>query len=61
MTDKILHDLQLFFRTRFQSAGVVEDISVMVFEDDFVLDVMPTTLHKHGSSLSATTDMYKPV
>jgi hypothetical protein len=32
----------------------------MVFEDDFVLDVMATTLHKHGSSLSATTDKYKP-
>jgi hypothetical protein len=39
-----LNNLQLFFTAGFESAGVVENISVVVSEDEFVLDVMPATL-----------------
>ena len=46
-TDKILHNFQLFFTASFESAGVVEDISVVVSEDEFVLDVMDVTLCKY--------------
>jgi hypothetical protein len=46
MTDKLLHNLQLVFIPCLESAGVVENITVMVREDQFVLDVVFATLHK---------------
>src|SRR6266850_1927990 len=45
-TDKILDSLQLLFITRLKSAGVMEHITVMICECQFVLDVMFATLYK---------------
>jgi len=43
-TDKILNNLELFFTASFESAGVVEKITVVVSEDEFILDIMHATL-----------------
>ena len=43
-TDKILDDLQLFFTASFESARVVEKITVVIREGEFVLDVVHATL-----------------
>lgn len=37
--DEILHDLQLFLAALFKSAEVMENISIMTREDEFVVDV----------------------
>jgi hypothetical protein len=39
-TDKLLHDLQLFFSAGFESARVVENITGVALEDQFVIDLM---------------------
>jgi len=39
-TDKILHNLQLVLTASFESARVVENITGMVLENQFVVDVM---------------------
>ena len=44
--DKILHDLQFIFTASLHSAGVVENITVMTRENEFVLDFMLATLYK---------------
>ena len=44
--DKILHSLQLVFTTSLKSAGVVENITIMMREYKFILDVMLAALHK---------------
>jgi hypothetical protein len=54
-TDKILNNLQLIFTTGLKSAGVVEDITIVVSEDEFVFDVMHATLQA-GSSRSAVAN-----
>jgi hypothetical protein len=41
-----LYDLQLRFIATFESTGVMENITVMARESQFVLDVMLATLHK---------------
>jgi hypothetical protein len=45
--DKLLHNLQLLIISTFESARVVEDITVMTGESQFVPDVMFPTLYKH--------------
>ena len=42
--DKFLYSLQLVFTARLKSAGVVENIALMVCEDDFVVDIVLATL-----------------
>jgi hypothetical protein len=42
--DKFLYGLQLILTARLKSAGVMENIATMVLEDEFVIDVMLTTL-----------------
>ena len=49
MSDKFLDGLQLVFAACLKSAGVVENISLMVREDEFVLNIVKTTLSS-GSS-----------
>ena len=45
-TDKVLHDLQLLFVPSLESSGVVENITVMICEGQFVIDVMLPALYK---------------
>jgi hypothetical protein len=47
-TDKLLNNLELVVIARFESTGVVENMSFIIREDDFVLDVMHASLHKQG-------------
>jgi len=42
--DEFLHDLQLILTTRLESAGVMENITIMSFENEFVIDTVETTL-----------------
>jgi hypothetical protein len=44
MKDKILNDLQFVFTTGLKSTGVVENITVMISEDYFVLNVVQAAL-----------------
>ena len=44
--DKILHYLQLCYVATFKSAGVMENVTGMTREAQFVLDVMLATLYK---------------
>jgi hypothetical protein len=39
-----LYSLQLIFTARLKTAGVVEDIAFVVGEDEFVIDVVFSTL-----------------
>jgi hypothetical protein len=43
-TDKFLNDLQLAFTTGLKAARVVKNVTVVVCEGDFVLNVMLATL-----------------
>jgi len=43
-SDKFLDSLQLVLTARLKSAGVVENISLMVREDEFILNVVTVTL-----------------
>jgi hypothetical protein len=44
LLDEFLRGFQLIFTTSLESAGVVENITIMVFKNDFVLDIMEATL-----------------
>jgi len=48
-SDKSLDSPQLMFTARLKSAGVMENISMMVREDEFILNVVMATLSA-GSS-----------
>jgi hypothetical protein len=50
-----LDSLQLFFTARLKSAGVVENISIVIREDEFILNVVMATLSTE-SLLSAVVD-----
>ena len=39
-----MHDLQLIFTTRLESTGVVENITIVGIENEFVVDFMEATL-----------------
>jgi len=43
-SDKFLYCLQLVFTARLKSAGVMENIAIVVREDEFVVDVVLATL-----------------
>ena len=43
-SDKSLDNLQLVFTACLKSPGVVENVSIVVREDEFILDVVKTTL-----------------
>jgi hypothetical protein len=57
--DKLLYNLQLVFSPSLKSTGVVENITVMLAEYEFVLNVMRAAL-RAGSSGSAINDKIKP-
>jgi len=42
--NKVLHNLQFISTAGFKSAGVVENIAIMLREYEFVFDVMQATL-----------------
>jgi len=48
-SDKFLDSLQFVFTARLKSAGVVENVSIVVREDEFILNVVMATLSA-GSS-----------
>jgi len=48
-TNKSLDGLQLIFTARLKPAGVMENISIVVREDEFILNVVKATLST-GSS-----------
>ncbi len=43
-TNKFLNNFQLVFTAGFKSAGVVENITGVVDENEFIVNVMQTTL-----------------
>jgi hypothetical protein len=47
--DEILHNPQFVVRARFKSPGVVENISIVICKDEFVLDVMHAALHRQDT------------
>ena len=51
-SDKFLYSIQFVFTARLKSAGVVENIACMVREDEFVIDIVVSTLQA-GFSLTA--------
>ena len=60
--NEFLHDLQLILTTGLESAGVVENITIMVIKNKFVVDVMETTLQPQSSrSRSACVKKNVPV
>jgi len=48
-SNKFLDNLQLVFTARLKSAGVVENVSIVIREDEFILNVVKATLSA-GSS-----------
>ena len=44
VSDKFLDSLQLVFTARLESAGVMENVSTVVCEDKFILNVVMATL-----------------
>jgi hypothetical protein len=50
--DKLSNDFQLVFASSLKTAGVVENVTVVVCEDEFVLDCMQATLHARCSQLA---------
>ena len=58
--DKFLYSLQLIFTARLKSAGVVENVAIMVREDEFVVDAVLATLQA-GISRLAVTNNNEPV
>jgi hypothetical protein len=44
-----LHDLQFIFTTTLKSTGVVEDVTGVARENEFVLDVVLATLYARCS------------
>jgi hypothetical protein len=57
-TNKVLHNLQLYLIPSFKSWRVMENVTIVLCEGNFVLDVVPTTL-RVGSSQSAIADKDK--
>jgi hypothetical protein len=55
----VSHDLQLLIVPGLKSSGVVENITIELWEGNFVLDVVLATL-RVGSSRSAIGDKDKP-
>jgi len=49
-SDKFLDSLQLVFTARFKSAGVVKNVSTVVREDEFILNVVMATLSAGSES-----------
>ena len=47
--DEFLHDLQLIITTSLESEGVVENIAIMSFENEFVIDIVEPTLQPRSS------------
>ena len=45
LANEILNDLQFFFAAGLKSAGIVENIPIVVCESEFVGDVMLAALH----------------
>jgi len=43
-SDKFLYGLQLVFTARLKSAGVVENVAIVVREDEFIFNLMTATL-----------------
>ena len=56
--DKFTNNLQLVYAFILKTAGVMENVTVVVGEDEFVLDVMQATLHE-GRPRSAITGTNK--
>ena len=54
-SDKFLDSLQLVLTACLKSTGVVENVSIVVREDEFILNVVLATLSA-GSSCSAVSD-----
>jgi hypothetical protein len=48
-TDKLLNNFQLVFTAGFKSAGVVENITGVVDKNEFIVNVMQTTLKEASS------------
>jgi len=59
MTNKVLHDLQLRSIPSRESSRVVENMTIVLCEGNFVLDVVQATL-RVGSPGSAIADKDKP-
>src|SRR6266850_439531 len=57
--DKFSNNLQLVFASSLKTAGVMENVTVVVGEDELVLDCMQATLHA-GCSQSAVSHKNKP-
>jgi len=53
-TDKVLKNPQLFLTASFKSTAVVENITVVLRENEFVLYVMQATLQGGSSRLAVT-------
>jgi hypothetical protein len=53
-TDKLLNNFQLVFSAGFKSAGVVKNITGVVSENEFVVDVMHATLRARSSGSAVT-------
>ena len=49
-----MHDLQLILTTSLESAGVVENITIMVIENEFVIDIVEATLQPISSRSPST-------
>jgi hypothetical protein len=61
-TDEILDSLQLILTATLKSAGIVKNITLMVRENEFVLDVMYATLQsKLRSAVSNKTKAVEPL
>src|SRR6267142_4275699 len=58
-TDKFSNNLYFHFTSSLKAAGVVENVTVAVCDDDFVVDVMQATLLA-GCSRSAVTNNNEP-
>jgi len=58
--DKFLYSLQLIFTPCLKSAGVMENVAIVVREDEFVVDLVLATLQA-GISFSAIAENTKPV
>ena len=58
--DEFLYNFQFVFAARLKSAGVVKNVAIMVCEDEFVIDVVFTTLQA-GILWSAVANIDKPI
>ena len=61
-TDEILDSLHLILTATLKSAGIVKNITLMVRENEFVLDVMHAALQlKLRSAVSNKTKVVEPL